>query len=98
MEINKDDLEKALSNVSVEDNCCGNRAKDKECCGGNHDCGDDCKCDKNEEIGFHKGALNTLAAERNELIKIIQNVEMIMQAHLKKLEELGVKVEGGNSC
>ncbi|MDD5192502.1 MAG: hypothetical protein PHH54_06485 [Candidatus Nanoarchaeia archaeon] len=48
---------------------------------------------KEEEIGFHKGALNTLAAERNELVKIIVNVETIMQAHLKRLEELGVKIE-----
>ncbi len=48
---------------------------------------------KEEEIGFHNGALNTLANERNELLKMIQNVEMIMQAHLKRLEELGVKIE-----
>lgn len=48
---------------------------------------------KQEEIGFHKGALNTLAAERNELIKIITNVEAIMHAHLKRLEELGVRVQ-----
>ena len=48
---------------------------------------------KQEEIGFHKGALNTLANERNELFKMMQNVEGIMQAHLKRLEELGVKIE-----
>ncbi|MEK6871898.1 MAG: hypothetical protein AABX16_03265 [Nanoarchaeota archaeon] len=48
---------------------------------------------KEEEIGFHKGAINTLAAERNELIKIITNVEGIMHAHLKRLEELGVKIK-----
>lgn len=47
---------------------------------------------KEEEVGFHKGSLNTLAAERNELVKMIQNVEMIMQMHLKRLEELGVKI------
>ena len=46
-----------------------------------------------EEIGFHKGALNTLANERNELFKMMQNVKGIMQAHLKRLEELGVKIE-----
>jgi len=45
-----------------------------------------------EEIGFHKGALNTLSAERNELVKMVMNVEAIMQAHLKRLEELGVKI------
>lgn len=48
---------------------------------------------KQEEIGFHKGALNTLANERNELFKMMQNVEAVMQAHLKRLEELGVKIE-----
>jgi len=48
---------------------------------------------KEEEIGFHKGALNTLVNERNELVKMIQTVEVIMQAHLKRLEELGVKIE-----
>jgi len=51
------------------------------------------KLSKEEEIGFHKGALNTLAAERNELFKMLQNVETIMQAHLKRLEELGVKIQ-----
>ena len=50
------------------------------------------KMSKEMETGFHQGALNTLAAERNELFKMMQNVEMIMQAHLKRLEELGVKI------
>jgi hypothetical protein len=48
---------------------------------------------KEEEIGFHKGALNTLANERHELVKMAQTVEQIMQAHIKRLEELGVKME-----
>jgi len=48
---------------------------------------------KEEEVGFHKGALNTLAAERNELVKMIQNVEAIMQAHIKRLQELGVNMQ-----
>ena len=68
VEINKDNLEKALS---------GN---------------DRPQISKEEEIGFHKGALNTLANERNELFKMMQNVEVIMQAHIKRLEELGVKI------
>jgi len=51
---------------------------------------------KDEEIGFHKGALNTLANERNELFKMMQNVEAIMQAHLKRLEELGIKIKQEN--
>ncbi|MEK6895434.1 MAG: hypothetical protein AABX48_02850 [Nanoarchaeota archaeon] len=50
------------------------------------------KVSKDEEIGYHKGALNTLVAERNELLRTVQNVEAIMVAHMKRLEELGVKV------
>jgi hypothetical protein len=46
---------------------------------------------QDEEIGYHKGALSTLVNERNELIKMAQIVEQIMQAHIKRLEELGVK-------
>jgi hypothetical protein len=48
---------------------------------------------REEEIGFHNGALNTLVAERNELVKMIGNVEAIMQMHLKRLEELGIKIK-----
>lgn len=48
---------------------------------------------KEEEIGYHKGALNTLVNERNEIFKMIQIVESLMQAHLKRLEELGVKIQ-----
>jgi len=49
-----------------------------------------------EEVGFHKGAINTLVAERNELVKMIGNVEAIMQAHIGRLKELGVDVTNGN--
>jgi hypothetical protein len=48
---------------------------------------------KEIEIGFHQGALNTLINERNELIKMIQQVEVVMQAHMKRLEEMGVKIK-----
>ena len=78
---NEQDLEKALSN-SVE-----NTAMPTEAPAENQP-----QMTKEEEIGFHKGALNTLVAERNELIKMVANVEAIMQAHLKRLEELGVKI------
>lgn len=43
-----------------------------------------------EQIGFHKGALKTLAAERQELLKMTSIVEQLMQIHLKGLQELGV--------
>ncbi|MBU0959602.1 MAG: hypothetical protein KKB31_06660 [Nanoarchaeota archaeon] len=47
---------------------------------------------KEEEIGYHKGGINTLINERNELIRLLQIVETLMQAHMKRLEELGVKI------
>ena len=47
---------------------------------------------KEEEIGFHKGSLNTLTNERNEFVRMIQIIESIMQAHIKRLEELGIKI------
>jgi hypothetical protein len=43
-----------------------------------------------EQIGFHKGALKTLAAERQELGKMISIVEQLMQMHIKGLADLGV--------
>ena len=45
---------------------------------------------KDEEIGYHKGSLNTLAKERVELIKMVTVVEQLMQYHIKSLQELGV--------
>jgi hypothetical protein len=45
------------------------------------------------EIGFHQGALNTLINERNELVRMIQQVESVMQAHMKRLEEMGIKIK-----
>ena len=49
------------------------------------------KMTEEEEKGFHKGSLNTLTAERAELIKMIGNVEAIMKAHMGRLKELGVE-------
>ncbi len=48
---------------------------------------------KEEQIGFHKGSLNTLVAERNELLKIVSVTEQLMHAHIKELEKLGVKLD-----
>lgn len=48
---------------------------------------------KEEQIGFHKGALSTLAKEREEMIRILQIVEQLMQMHIKGLKELGVDLE-----
>ena len=46
-----------------------------------------------EQIGFHKGALSTLAKEREEMMRILQVVEQLMQMHIKGLKELGVDLE-----
>ena len=51
------------------------------------------KQSKDEQIGFHKGALSTLAKEREEMIKILQIVEQLMQMHIKGLKDLGVDLE-----
>ncbi len=51
------------------------------------------KMSREQEVAFHRGALSTLVNERNELFKLIQNVEGVMQAHIKRLEELGVKIQ-----
>ena len=48
---------------------------------------------KDEQIGFHKGALTTLAKEREEMLKILSIVEQLMQMHIKGLQELGVDLQ-----
>lgn len=45
---------------------------------------------KEEQVGFHKGALSTLSKERAELSRILQIVEQLMQMHVAALTELGV--------
>jgi hypothetical protein len=48
---------------------------------------------KDEQIGFHKGSLSTLAKERQELGRIVQIVDQLMQMHISALKELGVDLE-----
>jgi hypothetical protein len=48
---------------------------------------------KDEQIGFHKGALSTLSKERSELARLIQIVEQLMQMHVAALNELGVDLQ-----
>jgi len=45
-----------------------------------------------EQIGFHKGSLTTLAKEREELLRMVSIVEQLMQIHIKALQDLGVDV------
>ena len=51
------------------------------------------KASKEEQVGFHKGSLTTLAKEREELLRILQLVEQLMQMHIKGLKDLGVDLE-----
>ena len=51
------------------------------------------QANKDEQIGFHKGALATLAKEREEMLKILNIVEQLMQMHIKELKALGVDLE-----
>jgi hypothetical protein len=51
------------------------------------------KASKEEQVGFHKGSLSTLAKERQEPARIIGIVEQLMQMHLASLKELGVDLE-----
>lgn len=52
---------------------------------------------KEEVIGYHKGSLNTLIAERNELLRLVQITESLIQAHAKELEGLGIKLQSSSS-
>ncbi len=51
------------------------------------------KISNDEQVGFHKGALATLAKEREEMQKILAIVEQLMQMHIKGLKDLGVDLE-----
>ena len=82
--INNENLEKALDKKTNEQQTPKmSNAKAKDSFQGSRE----------QEVAFHQGALNTLLNERNEFFKIIQNVEGVMQAHIKRLEELGVKIQ-----
>lgn len=48
---------------------------------------------KEEQIGFHKGSLVTLAKERQELGRLLSIVEQLMQMHISNLKQLGVDLE-----
>lgn len=54
------------------------------------------KPSKDEQIGFHKGALSTLAKEREELTRMIGTIEQLMHMHIKALQGLDVEL-GANA-
>jgi len=45
---------------------------------------------KDEQIGYHKGCLTTLAKERQELARVVGICDQLMQFHLGALKELGL--------
>ena len=47
---------------------------------------------KDEEIGFHKGAISTLIKERQEIGKILGIVDTLLKAHVEALKKLGIDV------
>ena len=49
--------------------------------------------EKQEQIGFHKGSLTTLAKERQELTRLLSIVEQLMHVHIDELKKLGVDLE-----
>ncbi|MFB6182906.1 MAG: hypothetical protein ABEI78_02470 [Candidatus Nanohaloarchaea archaeon] len=46
-----------------------------------------------EEIGFHKGAVQTLLHEKKELSRLLQIVNSQLENHLNQLEEKGVDTD-----
>jgi hypothetical protein len=50
----------------------------------------DKKPSKEEQVGFHKGSLSTLAKEREELSRMLSIVEQLMHMHIKALKDMGV--------
>lgn len=47
---------------------------------------------KEEQIGFHKGAVDTLLKERQEMVKIVTIVDQLLKAHVMALKQLGVSI------
>ena len=50
------------------------------------------KMSKEEQIGFHKGSLQVLIKERQELSRIVSIVDQLIQVHIGALKELGVDI------
>lgn len=51
------------------------------------------KLSEKEQIAFHKGALQVLAGEQQELMKMLNMVQQIIKAHVTALKDLGVDLE-----
>jgi hypothetical protein len=45
-----------------------------------------------QKIGFHKGAVDTLIKEKNELSKILQVVDHYLNMHIETLKKEGIDI------
>jgi hypothetical protein len=52
---------------------------------------------REEQVGFHKGSINTLLKEREEMVKIVTIVDQLLKAHMMALQKLGVKITQKNA-
>ena len=50
------------------------------------------KMGKEEQIGYHKGALECLIKERQELFRLISIVDQLIKLHFGSLQKMGVKL------
>jgi len=48
---------------------------------------------KQEEIGYHKGAVETLLKEKKELSRLLNIVEQLIQMHAGALKEEGIDIQ-----
>ncbi|MBW6451402.1 MAG: hypothetical protein K0B02_01615 [DPANN group archaeon] len=48
--------------------------------------------EQNEKIGFHKGALDCLVKERNELSRLLNIVNSLVEMHIRGLRDEGVDI------
>ncbi|MDY6770862.1 MAG: hypothetical protein SV186_02775 [Candidatus Nanohaloarchaea archaeon] len=49
--------------------------------------------DDQQQVGYHKGALEALVNEKNELSRLLQIVNSLIEKHAKALQDAGVDVE-----
>lgn len=47
---------------------------------------------KDEQIGFHKGAIATLLKERVEVIKMMNIINALLNAHVNELKKMGIDI------
>ena len=48
---------------------------------------------RDEIIGYHKGCIAVLTKEREEMLRIVQITEQLLQMHMKGLADLGVDLK-----